>query len=49
MRTIKTLLCLAALTAFGAAVVGCNTTEGFGKDLESGGRAIKDSAHEHGG
>ncbi len=44
MRRIRLLLCVVALASFGAAVAGCNTTEGFGKDLESGGRAIKDSA-----
>jgi predicted small secreted protein len=46
MRTIRTLLCLAALASI-AAATGCNTTEGFGKDLEAGGRSIKDSAREH--
>ena len=47
MRLIKMLLCLVALASFGAAAAGCNTTEGFGKDLEEGGKAIKDSAREH--
>ena len=47
MRTIKLVLCLVALASFGAAAVGCATTEGFGKDLEAGGKAIKDSAREH--
>ncbi len=48
MRIIRALVCVAALASFGAAVVGCNTTEGFGKDVEAGGRKIKDSAREHG-
>ena len=27
-------------------IVGCNTVEGVGKDLQQGGRAIKDEANE---
>lgn len=30
-----------------AAVTGCNTVEGAGKDIEQGGKAIKDEANEH--
>jgi predicted small secreted protein len=44
MRTIKMLLCLAALASFGAAASGCHTSEGFGKDVESSGKAIKEAA-----
>ena len=41
-------LLLAALfisTAF-ATLTGCNTVEGAGKDIEQGGKAIKDEARE---
>ena len=30
----------------GAALVGCNTTEGVGEDLESAGDAISDTARD---
>jgi entericidin B len=30
-----------------AALTGCNTVEGAGKDIEKGGKAIKDEANEH--
>ena len=30
-----------------AAISGCNTVEGAGKDIEKGGKAIKDEAAEH--
>jgi entericidin B len=29
------------------ALTGCNTIEGAGKDIEKGGKAIKDEAGEH--
>jgi predicted small secreted protein len=29
------------------ALTGCNTVEGAGKDIEKGGKAIKDEASEH--
>ncbi len=29
------------------ALIGCNTVEGAGKDIEKGGKAIKDEASEH--
>ncbi|MCE9637351.1 MAG: entericidin A/B family lipoprotein [Planctomycetes bacterium] len=44
---IKLMFCLAALASFGGAIAGCSTTEGFGKDVEAGGKAIKESAREH--
>ncbi len=28
-------------------LTGCNTVEGAGKDIEKGGKAIKDEASEH--
>ena len=30
-----------------AALTGCNTMEGAGKDIEKGGKAIKDEASEN--
>ena len=30
-----------------AALTGCNTVEGAGKDIEKGGQVIKDEASEH--
>lgn len=40
---------LAALFAasFLASLAGCNTVEGAGKDIEQGGKAIKNEAREH--
>jgi entericidin B len=28
-------------------IAGCNTMEGAGKDIEKGGKAVKDEANEH--
>ncbi len=33
-------------SSLGVLVAGCNTVEGAGKDVEAGGRAIKDEARE---
>jgi entericidin B len=41
---LLTLLFLAATTV---TVSACNTVEGAGKDMEQGGKAIKDEANEH--
>ena len=30
-----------------ATLAGCNTVEGAGKDIEQGGKALKDEAREH--
>ncbi len=35
------------LAGTAAALTGCNTVEGAGKDIEKGGAAIKDEAQEH--
>jgi len=43
----KVLLCLATLsfvTASGAALTGCNTVQGAGKDIERGGEKVQDAA-----
>ncbi len=37
---LAALLCSLSLSA-------CNTVEGAGKDIQSGGKAIKDEAQEH--
>lgn len=38
---------LALISIFGLlAVAGCNTTEGFGRDVESAGQAIEEEAEE---
>ena len=34
-------------TFFGAALAGCNTIEGAGKDIEKGGQEIKQEAKEN--
>ncbi|HEY0841865.1 entericidin A/B family lipoprotein [Methylotenera sp.] len=34
-------------TAIASALTACNTVEGAGKDIEKGGKAIKDEASEH--
>lgn len=39
-RLVKTFLAAAAL----AALAGCNTVQGFGRDLQIGGGAIAESA-----
>lgn len=48
---IKRLLTpfMAALFLAGSFAIlsGCNTVEGAGKDIEKGGKAIKDEAREH--
>jgi len=35
------------LAGTAVAVTGCNTVEGAGKDIEQGGKVIKDEANEH--
>jgi entericidin B len=48
---IKRIFVLLLTTLFlaGTAVTltGCNTVEGAGKDIQQGGKAIKDEANEH--
>ena len=40
------LLAAMLLTGTAAVITGCNTVEGAGKDIEQGGKAIKDEANE---
>lgn len=48
MRAIRrvSLVCLLAVFAVGA-LGACNTTEGFGRDLEHGGEELQEEAREH--
>jgi predicted small secreted protein len=43
------VLLLTTLFLVGASATfsGCNTVEGAGKDIQQGGKAIKDEANEH--
>ena len=47
-RNLLALLFAGCLTGLGVAVTGCNTTEGFGEDVESVGENIDHSAEERG-
>lgn len=42
MKRIKKLLYLTLLIFAIAGIVGCNTIEGMGKDIEKGGEKIQD-------
>ncbi len=46
-RIFALILITLFLAGTAAVVTGCNTVEGAGKDIESGGKAIKDEANEH--
>lgn len=46
-RAFLLLLSTLFLAGTAAALTGCNTVEGAGKDIEQGGKAIKDEASEH--
>jgi predicted small secreted protein len=46
MRWIQFALLLSALALPTAALTGCNTSKGFGKDVESVGEEIQDEADE---
>ena len=46
----KTFVSLLVTLFFAGAIVtltGCNTIAGAGKDVEQGGKAVKDEANEH--
>ena len=43
---LSTLFLAGAFTVLGS-LGGCNTVEGVGKDIQSGGAAIKEEAREH--
>ena len=46
-RVFLLLLSILFLAGTATALTGCNTVEGAGKDIEQGGKAIKDEASEH--
>jgi entericidin B len=46
-RISLSLLAALFLTGTLVTLAGCNTVEGAGKDIEQGGKAIKDEASEH--
>jgi entericidin B len=46
-KTFALMLTTVFLIGSIAALTGCNTVEGAGKDIEKGGKAIKDEASEH--
>ncbi len=41
---MKTILALVILAGFGLGMVGCNTTEGVGKDTKAAGQSIENAA-----
>ena len=45
-RIIAHLLAIAFFSGSFGMLAGCNTVEGAGKDIQRGGQAIKDEAHE---
>jgi entericidin B len=44
---LKKFVLLALLVALGAPILGCNTTEGVGKDVERGGENLQDAANRN--
>jgi len=45
-RILSPLLAAVFLASLFGTLAGCNTVEGAGKDIEQGGRAIKNEARE---
>ena len=46
-KIVTPLLAALFLAGLFGSVAGCNTVEGAGKDIQQGGKAIKDEANEH--
>lgn len=46
-KMLTSLLAALFLAGLFGTVAGCNTVEGAGKDIQQGGKAIKDEANEH--
>ena len=45
MNTIrKVICCIVLMLTIAVSVIGCNTMEGAGKDIERGGERIQDAA-----
>ena len=45
-KIVSTLLATLFMAGLFGTLAGCNTMEGFGQDVQQGGRAIKDEARE---
>ncbi|OIQ88182.1 entericidin B membrane lipoprotein [mine drainage metagenome] len=46
-KMIALLLATTLVAGVVVTIAGCNTMEGAGKDIQEGGKAIKDEANEH--
>jgi predicted small secreted protein len=46
-RTTKCLSVIALTILLGGFLGGCNTTEGFGQDMQQAGKDIENSAEKH--
>ncbi len=46
-RILVPILAALFLAGVFGSIAGCNTMEGAGKDIEKGGKAIKEEANEH--
>ena len=47
IRILVPLLTTLFIASFFTTLTACNTVEGAGKDIQQGGKAIKDEAAEH--
>ena len=45
-KIVTQMMAVAFVAGMFGSLAGCNTMEGVGKDIEKGGRAIKDEARE---
>jgi len=48
MKPLSRLVSLGILGVMVLSFAGCNTTRGFGRDVEKGGEALQRSAERHG-
>jgi predicted small secreted protein len=46
-RIFVSILAALFLAGVFGSITGCNTVAGAGKDIEKGGKAVKDEANEH--
>ena len=46
-RIFASLIAMLMLIGAASSLSACNTVEGAGKDIQQGGKAIKDEANEH--
>jgi entericidin B len=47
VKMFTSLLAALFLAGLFGTIAGCNTVEGAGKDIQQGGKAIRDEANEH--